>query len=149
MFIYCSTLLSLCSLHIHNNKYKNIFLLIQLLCIYLYTEDYIINNKYVVYKHLYAQHPSKPILAPPAPPLPPPSPKSPGFCYSNVGRYVHGSCTVCAHHDTFWPGYIMFTEKLFLPPGSCLKNRNSSCISFWSTNHKKLKAERRLTRSEE
>src|SRR4029434_1174357 len=59
---------------------------------------------------------------------------------------------VCAHRDTFWPGYIMFTEKLsitlkiselFLPPGSCLQNRNSSCISFWSTNHKK--AERRLT----
>ena len=65
MLIYCSTLLSLCSLHIHNNKYKNIFLLIQLLCIYLYTEDYIINNKYVVYKHLYAQHPSKPIFAAP------------------------------------------------------------------------------------
>ena len=97
MLIYCSTLLSLCSLHIHNNKYKNIFLLIQLLCIYLYTEDYIINNKYVVYKHLYAQHPSKPILAPPAPPLPPPSPKSPGFCYSNVGRYDHYCITFDIH----------------------------------------------------
>src|SRR4029434_9246141 len=36
-------------------------------------------------------------------------------------------------------------SELFLPPGSCLKNRNSSCISLWSTNHKKLKAERRLT----
>src|SRR4029434_2645586 len=34
-------------------------------------------------------------------------------------------------------------SELFLPPGSCLQNRNSSCISFWSTNHKK--AERRLT----
>src|SRR4029434_1152992 len=34
-------------------------------------------------------------------------------------------------------------SDLFLPPGSCLQNRNSSCISFWSTNHKK--AERRLT----
>src|SRR4029434_5046219 len=62
---------------------------------------------------------------------------------------IHGSCTVSAHRNTFWPGYIMFTEKitlkiseLFLPPGSCLQNRNSSCISFWSTNHK---AERRLT----
>ena len=33
--------------------------------------------------------------------------------------------------------------NFFLPPGSCLQNRNSSCISFWSTNHKK--AERRLT----
>ena len=63
MLIFCSTLLSLCSLHIHNNKYKNIFLLIQLLCIYLYTEDYIIYNKYVVYKHLYAPHPLKQIFA--------------------------------------------------------------------------------------
>ena len=64
---------------------------------------------------------------------------------------IHGSCNVCAHRDTFWPGYIMFTEKIvdhfenlwtfFLPPGSsCLQNRNSSCISFWSTNHKKAKS---------
>src|SRR4029434_6317883 len=31
-------------------------------------------------------------------------------------------------------------SELFLPPGSCLQNRNSSCISFWSTNHKKAKS---------
>src|SRR4029434_3285372 len=36
-------------------------------------------------------------------------------------------------------------SELFLPPGSCLQNRNSSCISFWSTNHKKAKSERCLT----
>ena len=34
-----------------------------LLCIYLYTEDYVIHNKYVVYKDLYAQHLSKPTFA--------------------------------------------------------------------------------------
>src|SRR4029434_6926434 len=45
---------------------------------YLYTEDYIIHKKYVLYKYLYAQHPSKQTFAHlchPCPPLPsmPPS----------------------------------------------------------------------------
>ena len=31
-------------------------------------------------------------------------------------------------------------SELVLRPGSCLQNRYSSCISFWSTNHKKAKS---------
>src|SRR4029434_1577479 len=69
------------------------------------------------------------------------------FSLCSIQCIPHGSYTVCTHRDTFWPEYIMFTEKivdhfenLFLPPGSCLQNRNSSCISFWSTNHKKAKS---------
>ena len=69
-----------------------------MLCIYLYTEDHIIHNKYVVYKYLYAQHPLKPTFArlchPSLKTRHTPPPKSPGFCYSNVGRYGE-TCDEC------------------------------------------------------
>src|SRR4029434_11016245 len=38
-------------------------------------------------------------------------------------------------------------SELVLRPGSCLQNRNSSCISFWSTNHKKDRKSTRLNSS--
>ena len=68
---------------------------------------------------------------------------------------IHGSCTACAHRDTFWPGYVMFTEKIVL---SLWKSLNLFYVQaaayridippashFGRQITKKLKAELRLT----
>src|SRR4029434_4900740 len=52
---------------------------------------------------------------------------------------IHGSCTVCAHPDQGQGiscsrkklSITLKISELVLRPGSCLQNRNSSCISFW------------------
>src|SRR4029434_7485253 len=67
---------------------------------------------------------------------------------------IHGSCTVCAHRDTFWRGYIMFTEKIvdhFENLGTFLYVHAAAYrIEIPPASHfgrqitKKLKAKRRL-----
>ena len=68
---------------------------------------------------------------------------------------IHGSCTVCAHRDTFWPGYIMFTEKIvdhfenlwtfFYLQAAAYRIEIPPASHFGRQITKKLKAERRLT----
>src|SRR4029434_4749093 len=68
---------------------------------------------------------------------------------------IHGSCTVCAHPDTFWPGYIMFTEKIvdhfkkslnfFYLQAAAYRIEIPPASHFGRQITKKLKAERLLT----
>src|SRR4029434_4271950 len=66
---------------------------------------------------------------------------------------LHRLCTSQHILARVWPScsrkklsITLKISELFLPPGSCLQNINSSCISFWSTTTQTLKAEGRLTR---
>src|SRR4029434_2022943 len=68
---------------------------------------------------------------------------------------IHGSCTVCAHRDTFWPGYIMFMAKIvdhfenlctfFYRQAAAYRIEISPASHFGRQITKKLKAELRLT----
>src|SRR4029434_2835131 len=66
---------------------------------------------------------------------------------------IHGSCTVCAHRDTFWPGCsrkklsitLKISELFFYLQAAAYRIEIHPASHFDQQITKKLKAERRLT----